>query len=852
MPLPTIPDDSCSGRHSSVPEEQVRGENGTGPPTTTSISCSSSYTSQEESDTTKRPRRAVNKNHNNDDNDRPTTTTAYTCYSSCHTYYESFCAITRSMLEVDHTVLNVVPGIRTAGLLMIEWMILGVGNETSTPFQLAALFVGLVDPNASLSKRLRYMGLTGLSVLVMGTALPGLVWDSKGAKLTAAFAVALLTGYAPLLGSPPLFIAMKLATALFAVNGGVLRSSQGFEEAGGLQAFVLYAFLGALASLSAALLPEIVGTREALRSNLFQLWHGFGCRLNRWRSKLGTTEKLKTVPVPTITLAIYKMEDIARNDIVNEDTKTREWVTEFITRADSLKAAMLCLANIANISAISGTSKEKRNDVRNKKQIECIDNIFVTVGHALRFVALAIQFPWILGYNPLFWFLYRRAMQAVQDATVAFNNDCRMGSNDDNEGVLVNSDFDSDENVGSSWLLPIVDVIRAHVEAISAIVTDTKAWPPRELSTTLPRRCTSAFGYPSTDTIRNKACDWAVHSFAWRFAFACSLSTLPELYVGEGYRAYWFPMTVALIMAPAEAANYEKVIHRIVGTLFGLLIGTALFPLFQFIIPHILLLGLCTFGVVCFFPANYAAFTCCITCWVVTTVVGAGAPWDETVVYRVMWTFAAGLLVLIVTSIAPATSDDDLGDKLAAMAKATKEFAKVAVDENTRVCHTKNDSELGKQPCGNSSLKHQSEIVDDARQQVIKTRLALLQSLNSAAMTPTRGNLLDPHSVAPAVTSDLVEAVVLPITLLLVPCDDAIGLVSDIDDVTYGEIDRLVYRLEKHGNLKDNPVKSTVDHMVVRGRGPFSNAIAQAHERLDEAGLPSGELLTMQHESEAH
>ena len=235
----------------------------------------------------------------------------------CHSLH----AIFRSMIEVDTTTINVVPGIRTAIILMLEWSLMGIGRSESTPFQLTTLFVGLTDPNRSLGKRLRYMGLTCIMVFVFGSVLPGLVWESKLANLSVAAVVALLTGYSPLLGSTALFVAMKLATALFAVNGGVNRSTNGFSDVdGGQETFVLYALLGGSVSLFAALLPELIGTRDALRSNLFQFFFGFSRVLERWRSKIGTPEKMRSVPVPTIAVAIFKMETIIVKDVMAEDT----------------------------------------------------------------------------------------------------------------------------------------------------------------------------------------------------------------------------------------------------------------------------------------------------------------------------------------------------------------------------------------------------------------------------------------------------------------------------------------------------------------------------------------------------
>ena len=758
-------------------------------------------------------------------------TTDATSSSTTKNYCQSLRAILRSMIEVDTTAVNVVPGMRTALILMLEWSVFGIGRAESTPFQLAALFVGLTDPNRSVGKRLRFMGLTWMMVWMFGSAVPGLVWDSKMANLGAAFGLSLLTGYAPLLGSPALFMAMKLATALFAVNGGVNRSTNGFSDVDGGQAtFMLYAFLGGAVSLIAALLPEIIGTRDALRSNLFQLFFGFSRILERWRSKIGTREKMKSVPVPTITVAIYKLETILSKDVTAEDTAGKEWTSNLVNTADCMKAALLCLANVFPVSE----KREGANDKHNKRaeeQLKCVDEIFISVGHALRYIAIALQFPWLLRWNPLFWYWYKTSMQAVQDATSSLN-DCCCGLSDEAEILAHGEDV-------SSWLPPIADLINSKLKRVSSHVADTQTWPPLESITNLPKRLSSAFGLPSRDTIHQKTHDWTVHSFAWRFAATFTLAILPEIFLGEGYRAYWLPMTTALIMAPAEAANHEKILHRVLGTLLGLLVGTAVLPLFDYVVPHILLLGLFTFSTICFFPANYAYFTFSITCWVVTTVIGVGAPWDETVFYRVMWTLASGLLVLIATHTVPTKSNIRLGCKLAAMAKAIKKFTVVAMEEHTRVCKISSDMAESGELSDNQEDKKAT--VYAARKGVIGARLALLQSLSEAAMIPGAGRfVIDPHSMAPAIASDLIEAAVIPQTLLLVPCENASGLVADIDDLSYEELDRLVRRLEQYGDSKGlSPATSKYATTISGARGPFSRSIARAHKRLDEARFPS-------------
>ena len=423
----------------------------------------------------------------------------------------------------------------------------------------------------------------------------------------------------------------------------------------------------------------------------------------------------------------------------------------------------------------------------------------------------------------MFWTRYKKALLAVDEATSSLSGCC--------DGLIREEEVSMDGEDAGACLPPIANLINAKVKGISEMVSDRQTWPPLESVTSIPMRLCSAFGLPSKDTIKLKFCNWAVHSFAWRFAVTFTLAMLPEMFLGEGYRAHWLPMTTALIMVPEEAANYEKITHRVIGTLMGLLVGTACLPLYDYVVPHILLLGLSTFSVVCFFPANYACFTFSVTCWVVTTVIGVGAPWNETILFRVIWTLAAGLLVLVTTLAAPTKSNIQLGSKLAALARATKRFSIVAMEEHDRLC---------REVCGNDQLANNAAIVSDARHGIITARVALLQSLSEAAKTPGAWNFaIDPHSVAPAIASDLIEAAVVTQTLLLVPCGSVDGLIGDINDQAYEELDRLVRRLTEHGDLRGKRPVLPETVRTTGAEGPFSRAIERAHKRLDEINFPS-------------
>ncbi|KAG7347461.1 hypothetical protein IV203_016166 [Nitzschia inconspicua] len=250
-----------------------------------------------------------------------------------------FLAFVRSLLEINWSEVALIPALRTSIIITLVWTIHGIGNSESTAFQLGALFTGLSDPNGNLGKRLHAMGLTLFMVVVIGTWLPSALYNSMVGSILAAFGVSFLTGCSPFLGDPTLLLSMKLGTALFAIQGGLQRNNDG--KIGDV---VLWALFGGSCSLLAALLPEILGNRDAIRTDLFKVWHGFGSILGKWNSQWGTYGHTGRAPVPYVTLSICRCIDLLENDDT-EDTSAKDWLLKSMHYIDDIRTATLCLSN---------------------------------------------------------------------------------------------------------------------------------------------------------------------------------------------------------------------------------------------------------------------------------------------------------------------------------------------------------------------------------------------------------------------------------------------------------------------------------------------------------------------------
>lgn len=403
---------------------------------------------------------------------------------------------------------------------------------------------------------------------------------------------------------------------------------------------------------------------------------------------------------------------------------------------------------------------------------------------------------------------------------------------------------------GSRWLSTLVDLLLNESEGIVKIVTDGSTWPRYSSIYSLPGRIVSAF--PSRIKIPQKDELWVIQGYAIRYCIAFSIASIPELF-SVGNAAHWFPMTVALIMGPSESATLLKVLHRIIGTLVGIFLGAALTPLFRYPGVLIVLLGLNTYAACLYFKANYTLFTFFMTSWIFTTNVGAGAQLGLTIVYRCLWTLSAGVLVLLVTYIVPPNNPIDVTSKLVKLCRAIKIFAECVLTEyDLRIPKRDDPDDYDPAAALVLALVEATANTKRAREGAIQARINALVSIHDAALVLTpRHETIDPHRIAPAIASDLIDAVFITqfLSLVIVEENDiTVSLMVGFDDQTFAELDRLAYRLEflsrestKAAAAGRRMTASTINNTrrapgrpTQSGLGPFANAIAAAHKRLDD------------------
>jgi uncharacterized membrane protein YccC len=140
-------------------------------------------------------------------------------------------------------------------------------------------------------------------------------------------------------------------------------------------------------------------------------------------------------------------------------------------------------------------------------------------------------------------------------------------------------------------------------------------------------------------------------------------------------RSYWIPMTIVLVLKPEFAVTFSRGVLRITGTIAGLLLATALF---HFLPIHtateIILITIFTFLMRWTGPANYGVFAVMISALVVLLLTINGVSPKEVILARGINTAAGGVLALIAYLAWPTWERSRMGDTMAALLAAYREY----------------------------------------------------------------------------------------------------------------------------------------------------------------------------------
>jgi uncharacterized membrane protein YccC len=140
-------------------------------------------------------------------------------------------------------------------------------------------------------------------------------------------------------------------------------------------------------------------------------------------------------------------------------------------------------------------------------------------------------------------------------------------------------------------------------------------------------------------------------------------------------RAYWLPMTAAVVLKPDFQTTFSRGALRLAGTVAGLLLATLIFlALPQSAWTQLLLVGAYTYMLRWLGPANYGVFTLAISGLIVFLLAAVGTPPAQVVLARGINTLAGGLLALIAYAVWPTWEKSTISDSLADMLEGARAY----------------------------------------------------------------------------------------------------------------------------------------------------------------------------------
>ena len=182
----------------------------------------------------------------------------------------------------------------------------------------------------------------------------------------------------------------------------------------------------------------------------------------------------------------------------------------------------------------------------------------------------------------------------------------------------------------------------------------------------------------------NLSLDSAAMRHALRLAVCVALGEVVSAAAGWT-RAYWCPMTIAIVLKPDFTGTFSRGILRVAGTLVGLAFATALFHVLSpSMAVQVILIGVFAFLLRCFGPANYGVFVIALTALVVLLIAMTGVTPGVVIAARGLNTVAGGVIALTAYALWPTWERTRLPEELAAMFDAYRVYFEAVRDAYTQ------------------------------------------------------------------------------------------------------------------------------------------------------------------------
>jgi uncharacterized membrane protein YccC len=175
-----------------------------------------------------------------------------------------------------------------------------------------------------------------------------------------------------------------------------------------------------------------------------------------------------------------------------------------------------------------------------------------------------------------------------------------------------------------------------------------------------------------------------LESAAFRHAVRLAVCVMIGSMIGDALdwrRAYWLPMTTAIILKPDYTSTFSRGLLRLAGTFAGILLATALFHLFLPARPvEVVMIALFAFLLRCFGPANYGVFVTMLTALVVLMFAITGAAPAQLIAARAINTAAGGAIALVAYWLWPTWERTQVSETLATMLDSYRVYFRTVRD----------------------------------------------------------------------------------------------------------------------------------------------------------------------------
>lgn len=229
-------------------------------------------------------------------------------------------------------------------------------------------------------------------------------------------------------------------------------------------------------------------------------------------------------------------------------------------------------------------------------------------------------------------------------------------------------------------LVPAVDVLVGQVRAVAELAARTV---PAGLEEFGHQELARPLKYQMRSWIATLRANLDPRSAFFRHAIRVAIWVALGDAIGRainGRRAYWIPMTIAVVLKPDFSSTFSRGLLRLCGTFAGLALATVLYHIFpESALTQLFLVGTFTFFLRFVGPANYGVFSIAVTGLIVFLIAATGVSPREVVLERGINTAIGGVIALIAYAIWPTWERTQVSDAIAQMLDACREYFHVVI-----------------------------------------------------------------------------------------------------------------------------------------------------------------------------